>query len=139
MGGQRDCNGSGTGADVGDLQRLVRWQELQDSFDHEFGLRSWDKDGGGHREGQAVELLLPGDVLDGLIPQTPVNRDFVADLLIGREFASRISEKGNPGDIEGVEKQEFGIARGLPPKMFIRGKPGGGGGEGFTERDRVRV
>ena len=90
--GEGDGDGSGAGADVDDLQRLVCGQEFQDGFDEVLGLGARDEDGRGDVEGEAVELLLAGDVLDGFVVQAAGDVVFVAALLAGGEFAVWVGE-----------------------------------------------
>ena len=44
-------------------------RSFEDGFDEVLGLGAGDEDGGGDLEGEAVELLLAGDVLDGFVVQ----------------------------------------------------------------------
>ncbi len=81
MGREGDRDGSGAGADIGDLQRLVCGQEFEDGFDEVFGFGARDEDGGRDFQGEAVELLLAGDVLDGFVAQTAGDVFFVEGVL----------------------------------------------------------
>jgi hypothetical protein len=49
----------------------------EDGFDEMLGLGAGDEDGGGDVEGEAVELLLAGDVLDGLVGEAAADEGFV--------------------------------------------------------------
>ena len=64
---ERDGDGSGAGADVEDIERRFVVEFAEDGFDEVLGLGARDEDGGRDVEGEAVELLLAGDVLDGLV------------------------------------------------------------------------
>ena len=55
----------------------------EDGFDEMLGLGARDKDGGSDVEGEAVELLLAGDVLDGLVSKAAVDALFVEVELFG--------------------------------------------------------
>ena len=61
---ERDGNAAGAGADVGDSQRVhffaPRAEALERYFDHVFGFRARNQDGGRHFEIQAPEFLLAG-------------------------------------------------------------------------------
>ncbi len=60
------------------LQRVGLWgRRCEDGFDEVLGLGAGDEDGGGDVEGEAVELLLAGDVLDGFVVQAAGDASFV--------------------------------------------------------------
>ena len=68
VGSEGDGDGSGAGADVGEVQRVgggLRGGPKEDLLDEEFGFGPRDEDGGGDAEGEAVELLRAGEVLQG--------------------------------------------------------------------------
>ena len=55
----------------------------EDGFDEEFGFGAGDEDGGGDVEGQAVEFLLAGDVLDGFVGEAAGDEAFEGGSLLG--------------------------------------------------------
>ena len=71
--GEGDGDGSRAGAYVGDAERVVVGETVEDGFDEVLGLGAGDEDGGGDVEGEAVELLLAGDVLDGFVGEAAVD------------------------------------------------------------------
>jgi hypothetical protein len=75
-----------------------------------FGLGARDQDCRRDAEGEAVELLLAGDVLDGLVGQAAEDLGFVGGLLGGGESAGGIGQvcgAVEPGD---VEQEDEGVA-----------------------------
>jgi hypothetical protein len=131
--GEGDRDGSGASADVYYLQRDVFWQTGEDGFDEVLGLGAWDQDGGSDVEEEAVELLLAGDVLDGLVLQAASDAGLITGLLLCGELACGVGEEGGAGNLQGVEKQELGVARGGCAEMLVVGELTGGGGDGLTE------
>jgi hypothetical protein len=77
------------------------------------GLGAGDEDGWSDAEGEAVELLGAGDVLDGLVANAACDGFVVSGELIGGEGACGVGEQGGLRDVEGVEKEKFGIAAGV--------------------------
>jgi len=68
VGSERDGDGSGAGADVGEVQRGgggLRGGPKEDLLDEEFGFGPWDEDGRRDAEGEAIELLRADEVLQG--------------------------------------------------------------------------
>jgi hypothetical protein len=81
--GQGDGDGSRAGAYVGDGNGVVVRETGEDGFDEMLGLRARDEDGGRDVEGEAKELLLANDVLDGLVSKAAVDASFVEVELVG--------------------------------------------------------
>jgi hypothetical protein len=133
MCGEGQRNGSGAGADVEDLERLVVRDAVQDGFDEVLGLGSRDEGRGGDFEVEAEELLLAGDVLERLVAEAAVEERLVGGALLGREGTVGMSEEGGAVDLEEMEEQEFGVARGLLAEVRTCGEQGGGVGEGLAE------
>jgi hypothetical protein len=123
MVGESDGDGPGAGADVEDMEglglgrRLGRRQKQvpplrcgmttkfhEDSFDEELGFGAGDEDGGGDVEGQAVELLLAGDVLDGLVGEAAGDEGLVGGGLVGGERAVGVGVVGGAGEGGDVEE-----------------------------------
>ncbi len=48
-----------------------------------------------------------------------------------------VGEEGDAGDLQGVEEEEFGVARGVVAEVRIGGELCGGGGEGLAEGHRL--
>jgi hypothetical protein len=131
--GESDRDGSGAGADVGDLQRLVCRQELQDGFDEVLGLRARDEDGRGDVESEAIELLLACDVLDGLVAESAGDAAFVEGLLVRGELVVGVSDESSSGDLESVEEKKFSVACGCGAEMRVGGELGEGSGNSLAE------
>src|SRR3981189_598914 len=129
MGGKGDRDGAGAGTDVDDLQGLVCGQEFEDGFDEVFGFGARDEDGGSDFECEAVELLLPGDVLDGFVAQTAGDAVFVCSALVGAECAAGVGNEGGAGDLQGVKEEEFGVAGGGVAEVLVGVELCGGNGE----------
>ena len=77
-------------------------QTFQDGFDEELGLGARDQDGRGDAELEAVELLLAGDVLDGLAGSAAVDGAVVGGLLGLGERAVRLGEERGAREVERV-------------------------------------
>lgn len=135
VGGEGEGEGSGAGAYVGDAQGLggEGLEVGEDGFDEVLGFGTGDKDGGRDAEIEAVELLVAGDVLDGLAAEAAGDGGFVGGLVGGGEFAVRMGEEGGSGDVEDVEEEELGVATGLGEEVGVAGELGGGSGEGLAE------
>lgn len=133
MGGESDCDGSGAGADVGDLQGLIGWQAVEDGFNEELCFGAGDQDGWSDFEEEAVKLLLAGDVLDGLVVQAAADGVCIGGLLLCCELAHGMGEEGDTGNLQGVEEQEFGVAAGLIAEMLACGELCSGFDEGLRE------
>ncbi len=71
---ERYGNGAGAGADVEDPMRRGGVEVAEDRFDEVFGLGAGDEDGGCYAEREAVELLLAGDVLEGLAGEAALDQ-----------------------------------------------------------------
>jgi hypothetical protein len=132
-GGQGD--GAGAGAYVENAE-WFSWVEFgEDGFDEVFGLGARDEDGGSYEEVEAIELLMAGDVLDGLLGDATLNGVGEGGLLGGGERTIWFGVELGSGDVEGVEQEQQGIALG----GAIRGRDGfelrGGGAQGVWGMD----
>jgi len=136
MEGECDGDGSGAGADVDEGLGLVVGETREDGFDEVFGLGARDEDGGSDVEGEAVELLVADDVLDGFEGEAAGDGGFVTGGLVGGEFAVGVREKSCAGERCGLEEEEFGVAKGVVAKVVVCGESGGGGGDGLAKGHR---
>ena len=131
--GERDGNGSGAGADVEDLQRRGGINFREHCFDEMLRFGTRDEDCGRDVECEAVELLLAGDVLDGLVGEAAEDEALVMRLLVGREDAGWVGVELCAGDSECVQEQQQRVAGGAVAQVWGRVELGGGAGEGFAE------
>src|SRR5258708_21953096 len=99
-----------------------------------FGAR--DEDGGADFQCEAVELLLAGDVLDGLVVQAAGDAVFVRGALAGAEFAVGVSDEGDARDLQGMEEEQFSVACGGGPEVLVAGELCGGDGKSLAESHR---
>ena len=102
MAGERDGDGAGAGADVEDFEGRGRIEFGlphfgQDGFDEVFGFRAGNEDGGRDVQGEAIELLFAGNVLDGFVGEAAEDEGFVGGLLGWREAVVGIGEEGGAG------------------------------------------
>jgi hypothetical protein len=75
-----------------------------------FGTR--DEDSGRDVECEAVELLLAGDVLDGLVGEAPEDQGFVRGLFGGRKDAGWVGVEFGARDAERVQEEQQRVAGG---------------------------
>ena len=132
MGCKCQRNGSGSCADVEDMDRLVVRQPPKDSFNEMLCLRTGNQCGRGDIEGQAEELLLAGDVLDGFVTEPPRDGTLVERDLSRLEHAVRMRQQGSPIHPKDVQKQELRIAIGLVAKVEAGGELVGGESQCLT-------
>jgi len=100
----------------------------EDGFDEVFGFGAGDEDVWGDAEGEAVELLLAGEVLEGFVGGAAGDELLEGCELGWGEFGFGVGEEVGAGLVEDVGEEEFGVAAGVR-----RGQGGGGCGEGFAE------
>ena len=141
MGGERDGDGSGAGADVGQTEApVVRKVDLldvmQDGFDEQFGFGARDERGGGDAERQAEELLHAGDVLDGLVGEAAGDCFVEGSVFDGSERARRVGIEGSAGERERVEEKELGVAAGGGGEVGVLVQALDGLDEGFAQSHR---
>jgi hypothetical protein len=86
-------------------------------------------------EGEAVELLFAGDVLDGLAGEAALDEGVVVRLLLGREGAVGVGVQGGAGDSEGVEEEKERVAMRVCAQVGGRVELRGGAGESFAESE----
>ncbi len=129
---ERDGDGAGAGADVenakcgGPSTRSLRFLARddgiilgracefgEDGFDEVFGLGAGDEDGGGDAEGERVELLLAGDVLDRLVLEAAGDGGFISLTIQRSESAIGIRMELCAGDAERVQQQGKRVPRGI--------------------------
>jgi hypothetical protein len=111
----------------------------EDCFDEVLGLGAGDEDGGRDAQRQAVELLLAGDVLDGLVGQASRDCRLVCGLLFGCELTIRIDVELRAGDAERVQQQRERIAGGCLTQIGRGFKLRGGAGEDGRESCQLSV
>src|ERR1039458_3360769 len=97
MVGQRDGDGSGAGAYVENLEVRGGVELGQDGFDEKFRFGAGNEDGGRDVERERIELLLAGNVLDGLVGEAAKDEALVAGLLIEGEYAAGVGVQGAAG------------------------------------------
>jgi hypothetical protein len=68
-------------------------------------------------EGEAIELLLAGDVLDGLIGEAAGDKSLIRGLLGGGEGAVGSGEEGGAVEVGGVEEKDEGVTLGVVAKV----------------------
>ena len=84
--------------------------------------------------GEAVELRVAGDVLEGLVGAAAVDGGFVGGLLGRGQLAGGVGQELGSGDAESVEEDEFGVAAGVIAQVGILGELDGCEGEGLAQR-----
>jgi hypothetical protein len=120
--GQGNRDGSGAGADVRDLHWLVRREKLQDGFDQMFCFGARNQNGGADLEHEAVELLPPGDVLDGFVSHAAVDIGLKEGVMLSCEFTVGVGEQRDTGDLQSMLKKELGVTCGCRTEMLIIGE-----------------
>jgi hypothetical protein len=131
--GEGDGDGSGAGADVEDTEWCGGIEFGQDGFDEVFGFGAGDEDGGGDVEGERVELLFAGDVLDGFVDEAAANKGFVGGGLLGVEWEVGVGVVGGAGEAGGVEEKDERVAGSVGAEVGGRVELGSGAGEGGAE------
>jgi hypothetical protein len=119
--GECDGDGTGTGADVEDVERRCGIEFFllhfgQDGFDEVFGFGARDENGRRDVQGEAVELLPSGDVLDRLAGEAASDQGVEGGLLGEREDAVGVGVQRRAGDSKGVEEEMEGVAVGFGAK-----------------------
>jgi len=104
-----------------------------------FGFGPWDEDSGSDAEGEAVELLLAGDVLDWLVLQAASDGGIVGGLLFWCDFAIWIGVELRARDVERVQQERERVACGGFAQLMRSGELRGGAGEDGGERCQVSV
>ena len=112
-------------------------RRFEDGLDEVLGLGAGDEDGGADVQRESIELLLAGDVLDGLVTQAAGDASFVVGLLAGREFAGGVSDHGDARNLQSVEEEQLGVASGGVAEARIGGELCGGSGDGLAEGHRL--
>jgi hypothetical protein len=129
MRGERERDGARAGANVENAQCVGLCGGPGDGgFDEVFGFGARDEGVWRDAEGQAVELLLAGEVLQGFVRGAAVGEFVEALELGGGEFGIGVGEEPGAVAVEEVECEGFGVAAGDGVC---------GGGEGFAERHGV--
>src|ERR1035441_8968863 len=93
MVGERDGDGSRAGADVEDLEVRGGVELGEDGFDEKFGFGAGNENGGRDMERERIELLLAGNVLNGLVGEPAKDEALVAGLLVEGEYGARSEER----------------------------------------------
>ena len=75
-GGERNGDGAGAGADIGNMKMRVRLGAgpFENGFDEMLGLGTGDEDVGGDAEGEAEELLRASEVLKRVLGDAAGNQ-----------------------------------------------------------------
>ena len=105
---------------------------MEGSFNEVLGLWTWDEDRRGDFEREAVELLLAGNVLDGLVFEAARDERFVESFFNIGELARWMGEKSSARDLQGMKKQPFGVAMSVGAEMLAGGQLLCSDGEGLT-------
>lgn len=135
--GERDGDGSGAGADVGNGDGRVVWDALECGFDEVFGFRAGDENVGRDAEREAVELLLAGDVLDGLVLGAATEPLLIDGALFGRERHIWVREQEGAIDAGGAQEEQLGVAARGGQVPEASGSVGERGGEGRAQEMMV--
>jgi hypothetical protein len=117
MGGECQSDGAGAGADIENMERLVVRETFQNGFNEVLGLGAGDERGGGDFELESKELLLAGNVLDGLVAEAASDGSLINGKLQRREDTRGISEERGAIKTKDVQKQKLRIAMGLVAEM----------------------
>lgn len=84
----------------------------EDSFHEVLRFRPRDENCRSNAKAKTVELLMPGDVLDGLVMGTPRDGFEIQGKLSRGELAGGVGEILRPGETESVEEEQVGVSRG---------------------------
>jgi hypothetical protein len=84
----------------------------EDGFDEMFGLGARDEDVGGDAEGEAEELLMAGEVLEGLVRGAAGDEGAEGFEGGGIDGVVRVGEEPGTIAVEGVGEEGFGFAAG---------------------------
>jgi len=106
----------------------------EDGFDKMFGLWARDEHGWSDAEGEAVELLLAGDVLDRLTGQAAEDSGFIGCELFRCESAIGVGVERGAREAGGVEEENERVAVGVGAEVRGRAELAGGACEGGAER-----
>jgi hypothetical protein len=101
-----------------------------------FGLRAGNEDGGRDVEGQAVEFLLAGDVLDGLVGEAALDCGFVGEFFVRSQCAVGVGVEVGAGYPCNLKQEKQRVARRVGAEIRRRVKLGSGAGEGFAKSRR---
>jgi hypothetical protein len=132
MRGEGEGYGSGAGADVEYAERgrcgWLRGDGVEDGFDEELGFGAGDEGVGGDAEGEAVEVLYAGEVLERLVGGSAEDEGVEGCEVVRAELGAGVGEE--PGAIVGEEVGEEGLG-------VAAGDVGGGLVEGFAESHKA--
>ena len=125
--GEGDGYGSGAGADVDEFEAGDGWgrvrangwrsgssagrkmvDQVKDCLDEVLGFRAWNEHGGGDEEFGAPELLVSGEVLQGLTGGAAVDELIVGRLLGGGQLTLGMGVEVGAVTAEGVKHEHFG-------------------------------
>jgi hypothetical protein len=121
MRGERQCDSSGPGTHIEDIDRTIMGNAFEHGFDQVLGLRARNEGSRGHFESESEELLLAGDVLDGLAAEPALDDGLISGKLFRREHAIWMCEQGSAVDVKNVQQQQLRIALGVGAKSGING------------------
>ena len=108
--GERDGDGSGAGADVENLELRGGVELAENGFDEEFRFGAGNEDGRRDMERERIELLLAGNVLDGLVGEAAKDEALVVGLLVEGEDAAGVGMQRGAGDAQHVQQQQQRVA-----------------------------
>lgn len=111
----------------------------QHSLHQMLSLGPRNQNGRRDAEGKPVELLLPGDVLDRLMPQAALDGIFIAVPFSLNKRPARIGKQLSAADAECVQQQKLSIAARRGREMRIAGQTCGSFGNGFAERHTLML
>ncbi len=136
FGGEGERDGAGAGTDVENVGLAVGCaggglcgDPVEDGLYEELGFGAGDESVAGDAEVEAVELLLAGEVLDGLLGDAAGDEGAVGLMYVRGEFGVGVSDEPGAVAEEEMGEQSLGLAT-------IDG--GGGFGEGFAEGHKGR-
>lgn len=127
---QCDGDGSGAGPDVGDVERGVERDALEQGFDEVLGLGAGDEDVGRDAEGESVEFLFADDVLNRFVASSASEPLVVGGLLAGREFGAGVGEEKSAILADEAQEQQLGVTACAGEMLQECCSVGEGGGEG---------
>ena len=109
LGGERQRNTAGAGADVDDSWLRDVQANLEHGFDQVLGFRARDQDSRADDEVQSPEFLVAGDVLRGNAASALLEGFVVASLFVGRKFALGMGVEIGAIAAEDEHQQDFGV------------------------------
>ena len=113
VGRERESDGAGAGADVEQAERFeLGLRPCEDGFDEVLGFGARDEHGRSDTEGEAVELLYAGEVLEGFACGSALREGEQCCGLLRSELGFRVREEPGAGLAEYVREKKLGVAAG---------------------------